>query len=262
MEKHIYEANFARILRDPINGIAATRAKLMQVLRSLDFVGWSTHEESGRLDRRAFTRYATGQANIFSRREIKEADTAAVSVLVDCSASMRGKEIRTAQAIAIQLSSILSKSNASYEVNGFHGSSHSNGVRGTNDCGDGDTEHVEFIPFKLWNEPLHRAAAKLGLMDHLASNGTPDYGAIYLKLEELSRRTESRKILFLLTDAECYNTRHITYLQDFADKRGIKIAAIGIGQTDVGKCFRNAENVKEVGDIATKSFGNLLKTIA
>jgi len=261
MEKHVYEAEFSRILRDPIHGIAATRAKLMQVLRSLDFVGWSSHEESGRLDRRAFTRYATGQANIFSRREVVEADTAAVSVLVDCSASMRGKEIRVAQAIEIQLSSILSKSNAAFEVTGFHGGSHKNEVTATNG-NSADTEIVEFIPFNLWNEPLHRAAAKLGVMDHLASNGTPDYGAIYLKLEELSRRPESRKILFLLTDAECYNTRHISYLQEFADKRGIRIAAIGIGQTDVGKCFRNAENVKNVSDIATKSFGNLLKTIA
>jgi cobaltochelatase CobT len=261
MEKHIYEAEFSRILRDPINGIAATRAKLMQVLRSLDFVGWSSHEESGRLDRRAFTRYATGQANIFSRREVVEADTAAVSVLVDCSASMRGKEIRVAQAIAIQLSSILSKSNASFEVTGFHGSEHTNGIAGSNG-NKACTEVVEFIPFKQWNEPLHRAAAKLGVMDHLASNGTPDYGAIYLKLEELSRRPESRKILFLLTDAECYNTRHISYLQEFADKRGIRIAAIGIGHTQVGKCFRNAENVSEVKDIATKSFGKLLKAIA
>jgi cobalamin biosynthesis protein CobT len=263
MNKHPYEQIYASILRDPIHGIAATRAKLMQVLRSLDYVGWSKQEESGRLDRRALTRYATGQANIFSRREVVEADTAAVSVLVDCSASMRGKEIQCAQAIAIQLSSILSKSNASFEVNGFHGGDYGNGIKGYGGGGSSAcTELVEFIPFKRWNEPLHRAAANLGLMDKLASNGTPDYSAIYLKLEELSRRTESRKILFLLTDAECYNTRHISYLQEFADKRGIRIAAIGIGQTEVGKCFRNAENVMQVSDIATKSFGNLLKAIA
>lgn len=261
MDKHPYEQVYANVLRNPIHGIAATRAKLLQVLRSLDYVGWSKQEESGRLDRRALTRYATGQANIFSRREVVEADTAAVSVLVDCSASMRGKEIQCAQAIAIQLSSILSKSNASFEVNGFHGGDYSNGVRGSNG-NSASTELVEFIPFKRWTEPLHRAAANLGLMNQLASNGTPDYSAIYLKLEELSRRTESRKILFLLTDAENYNTRHISYLQEFADKRGIRIAAIGIGDTDVGKCFRNAENVMQVSDIATKSFGNLLKTIA
>jgi cobalamin biosynthesis protein CobT len=261
MDKHPYEQVYANVLRNPIHGIAATRAKLMQVLRSLDYVGWSKQEESGRLDRRALTRYATGQANIFSRRECVEADTAAVSVLVDCSASMRGKEIQCAQAIAIQLSSILSKSNASFEVNGFHGGDYSNQVKGSNG-NSASTELVEFIQFKRWTEPLHRAAANLGLMNQLASNGTPDYSAIYLKLEELSRRTESRKILFLLTDAECYNTRHISYLQEFADKRGIRIAAIGIGQTEVGKCFRNAENVMQVSDIATKSFGNLLKTIA
>jgi hypothetical protein len=100
------------------------------------------------------------------------------------------------------------------------------------------------------------------MMDELASSGTPDYSSIYIKLEELSRRTEARKILFLLTDAEAYIASHMKYLQDFADKRGINIVAIGIGDTEVGKCFRNAENVKSVRDIATKSFGNLLKAIA
>jgi cobalamin biosynthesis protein CobT len=255
MNKHVYESDFASILRTPIHGIAATRAKLMNVLRSIDYVGWSTHEESGRLDRRALARYATGQANIFSRREYKEADTAAVSVLVDCSASMRGEEIRTAQAISIQLASILAKSNAAFEVTGFHGGAYGN------ECGS-NSENVEYIPFKLWGEPLHRAAAKLGMMDELASSGTPDYSSIYIKLEELSRRTEARKILFLLTDAEAYIASHMKYLQDFADKRGINIVAIGIGDTEVGKCFRNAENVKSVRDIATKSFGNLLKAIA
>jgi nitric oxide reductase activation protein len=154
MDKHPYEQVYASILRNPIHGIAATRAKLLQVLRSLDYVGWSKQEESGRLDRRALTRYATGQANIFSRREVVEADTAAVSVLVDCSASMCGKEIQCAQAIAIQLSAILSKSNASFEVNGFHGGDYSDQVRGSNG-NSASTEVVEFIPFKRWTEPLH-----------------------------------------------------------------------------------------------------------
>jgi len=261
MDKREGELRYAEVLHIPINGIAATRAKILSALRSIDFVGWSTHEESGRLDRRAYTRFAAGQASIFSRREMKEADTAAVSILVDCSFSMNFEDtprIQTAQTIAIHLASIIGKSNAAFAINGFHGSTR----RETQGDIEVKTQKVEFIPFKQWNESIQKAAPKLGLMEKFASSGTPDYSAIYDKLDELARRPEARKIFFLVTDAESYRVEHMKFLQDFADKRGIKIVAIGIGDTQVTKCFRNADNVFSPQDMASKSFGNILKAIA
>lgn len=68
------EQRFARDLANAPQGIGATRTNLQRLLHSLDFVGWSTNEESGRLDRRALTRFATGSANIFSRRQYIEAE--------------------------------------------------------------------------------------------------------------------------------------------------------------------------------------------
>ena len=261
MNKREGELRYAQVLHVPINGIAATKAKILAALRSIDFVGWSTHEESGRLDRKAYTRFAIGQASIFSRREMEEADTAAVSILVDCSFSMNFDEtprIRTAQSIAIHLASIIGKSNAAFAVNGFHGSN-------KKEVKDGVVvliQGVTFIPFKQWNESIQKAAPKLGLMEKFASGGTPDYSAIHDKLDELARRPEARKVFFLITDAEAYKVDHMKFLQEFADKRGIKIVAIGIGDTQVTKCFRNADNVFTPQDMASKSFGNILKAIA
>jgi len=257
MYKREAELRYAQILHTPITGIAATRARILSALRSMDFVGWSTHEESGRLDRKAYTRFAIGQASIFSRREMKEADTAAVSILVDCSFSMTFESrIRTAQASAIQLASIISKSNAAFAVTGFHGSTR---VESGTDI---KIQRVEFIPFKQWGESLQKAVAKLGMMGEFASSGTPDYTAIHEKLDELARRPEARKIFFLLTDAANYRVEHMKFLQEFADKRGIKIVAIGIGDTQVTQCFRNSDNVSNPQDMASKSFGNILKAIA
>jgi cobalamin biosynthesis protein CobT len=260
MNKAQCEQIYAEVLHTPIHGIAATKAKILAALRSIDFVGWSTREESGRLDRRAYTRFAAGQANIFSRRELKEADTAAVSILIDCSWSMSWScgenttRIVTAQAIAIQLASIIGKSNAAFEINGFKGPTYT---------GTGiPVQKVMFLPFKQWGESLQRAAAKLGSMNEMASGGTPDYSAVHAKLDELSRRPEARKVFFVITDADSYKIEHMKYLQDFADKRGISVVAIGIGDTQVTQCFKNAENVKTPKDMASKSFGNILKAIA
>jgi cobalamin biosynthesis protein CobT len=102
-----------------LDNLGATRANLLKLLRSIDTVGWNRREETGRLDRRAFGRFATGEVNIFSRRDYTEAERAAVEVLVDCSSSMRGREILEAQHIAINLGNLFDKAKVSFQVDGF-----------------------------------------------------------------------------------------------------------------------------------------------
>jgi len=247
------------------SGLGATKATIQRILRSLDLVGWNTHEETGRLDRKAFTRYATGGTAIFSKRHHVEAQASAVTVLIDCSGSMgNGRRIQTAQSVAIQLSKMLDKANASFNVVGFQGgqSGLRQGVTGANTKHiDSVIEYTEFIPFKKWGESLSKASAKLGSIREWAGNSTPDYSAISMTLEDLSKREEQRKILFFLTDADSYQKSHMVHLQSIADKLGIKIIAIGIGNTDVEQCFKIAQNVENVSDLADASFGKLLKEL-
>ena len=57
-ELHLNKAegieNFEREFKVNPVGMGATRANLIRLLKSIDLVGWSSHEESGRLDRKAF----------------------------------------------------------------------------------------------------------------------------------------------------------------------------------------------------------------
>jgi cobalamin biosynthesis protein CobT len=175
-----------------------------------------------------------------------------------------GRRIQTAQSVAIQLSKMLDKANASFNVVGFQGGQ--NGVRqgatGANATGiEATIEYTEFIPFKTWGESLTKASAKLGSIKYCAGNSTPDYSALSMTMEDLSKRDEQRKILFFLTDADSYQKSHMVHLQNIADKLGIKIIAIGIGQTDVEQCFKVAQNVENVSDLADASFGKLLKEL-
>jgi cobalamin biosynthesis protein CobT len=247
------------------NGLGATRSNIMRLLRSVDLMGWSTHEESGRLDRKAFARFATGDVNVFAQRKYVEAEKSAVTILVDCSGSMGNDgRIGTAQAVCIQLARVLDKSSVAYNVTGFSGG------RGTDYAWTSNTlkhdlatpiERTTFIPFKTWKDSLTKASAKLGSMHSWAHDSTPDYSAITLTLEDLARREEHRKILFLLTDADGYNKVHMQHLQSVANKLGIKIIAIGIGNTKVAQCFDNAQNVHSVDGLASASFNKLLKEL-
>ena len=259
------EQNFIYKFNNQPSGLGATRANILRLLRSLDLVGWNTHEETGRVDRKAFTRFAVGSTAIFQKRVHVDAEKSAVSVLVDCSGSMSGDgRIQTAESFVIQLSRILDKANVEYCVNGFHGS---DSVVRLNKTGANITETAVrhetpvFIPFKTWKDSLQKASAKLGSISKCAGGSTPDYSSLSIIIDELSQRDEQRKIVFLVTDAEGYTRSHMKYLQSLADKLGIKIIAIGVGNTELKSCFTNSEDVRSVADLASASFNKLLKEL-
>ena len=256
------EQNFKLDLADAPSGIGATNANIQRLLRSLDFIGWSSHEESGRLDRRALTRFASGSANIFSRRMHVEAETSAVSVLIDCSDSMCGGRIKNAQKIAVHLATTLQRSRVPFAITGFYSANGSYAYADPNKFGEGGMiETPTFLPFKPWNKSLHACASLVGNISKCCDGGTPDYSAIYNSIDDLSRRSESRKILFLITDANGYTKEHMRHLQTLADKLGVVIIAIGIRADDVTDCFVNAVSVRDVSELASVAFNAMLKTV-
>jgi cobalamin biosynthesis protein CobT len=250
------DEQYAKTLAAVPQGLGTTRTNLQRLLRSLDYVGWSTNEELGRLNRRALVKFATGSANIFSRREYVEADTSAVSILIDCSGSMNdGGRIDVAQQIAVHLSKILQQARVPFAVTGFRIGEHQH-------LPNGDYVQVPlFIPFKSWKQSLYQRTAALGYISQCAGSGTPDYSAIYNALDEISKREEKRKILFVITDASGYRPEHMKHLQSLADRVGITIVAIGIQTRDVMDCFVNSASVNDLSDLAGASFNQLLKAV-
>lgn len=254
------EQRFAHDLANAPQGIGATRTNLQRLLHSLDFVGWSKSEESGRLDRRALTKFASGSVNVFSRRQHVEAETSAVSVLIDCSGSMKDGDnnvsrIEIAQKVAVHLSKMLQQARVPFAVTGFR-----NGKVGYLDNG-GVIESPHFLPFKQWGKTLQQSLATIGSISDFASGGTPDYTALANAIDELAVRPEHRRILFIITDAEGYQRAHMEHLQKIADKVGVTIVAIGIQSYSVTRCFVNAVSVTDLSDLGKTAFNQLLKAV-
>jgi len=241
------EQSFKESMNIQMPGLAATRTALARLLRSIDSVGWSSREESGRLDRHALTRYAVGDANIFSRRMVQEADTAAVELLIDCSASMCGREIRVAQDFAVQLGKILSKTKVSFACYGFRQGRY-----------DERGEGVVFLPFKHWHKKF---GTTMGAIRESADGGTPDYGAIWHGINIISQRPEKRKVLFVIGDSRGYVTSEMKHLEAMANKLGVTIIGIGIGNTEMPNCFTNATNVLRVQDLCGTGFKSILNAM-
>lgn len=256
------QQGYSQILSEIPAGIGATKVALRRFLKSIDQVGWSRHEESGRVDRRALFRYAAGAENIFSRRHRKEAEKSAVSILVDVSGSTAHKihndqtrRIEAFSNITIHLSKLLNECGAEVCINAFHGSRNMDEI--TRDI----KEKVTFIEVKKFGESLIKIAPSIYGIRHMAAAATPDYSAMRLQIEELASRREHRKVLFVVTDAEHFNQLGITHLEKLAKKLGIVIVAIGCGGQDVSRIFTNAAQVNSAAELFTQSFNKLLHSL-
>lgn len=250
---------FSKHYNAPIAG--GVKTAVAKMLRSLDLVGWSTHEDSGRVDRRAFTRYATGSTNVFSRRTYKEADLSAVHVLVDCSGSM-SDEAGTVQATLIQLARTLDECKTPFAITGFRGDNVK--VYSKSDIGQSaeytEGELLTVIPFKAWGESIHKASAKIGSYTDKITDCTPDFSGLKFAITDVSKRPERKKVVFIITDADEFSIVGAHYLHELADKLGVKIVALGVGSDLVGEVFRNSVVVKTGLDTsAFKLLANNLK---
>lgn len=248
---------FEEQIASPPKAIGATRAALSQMLRSIDLVGWSRNEESGRLDRKAFTRLAAGATTVFSRRDMKAADRSAVTILVDCSGSMAGEVMAITAQVSIQLAKMLEQAKVNTAVIGFTGSE-------PNDNHDDDTGRDEqvlvTVPFKNRGESLRAAAEKMGAIRDCASSGNPDYAALMFAIEEIATQPEQRKVIFFLTDTGSYDKSHMKQAQLFADRLNVTLIAIGIGARVEG-LFKHGADVYNLSALGGRTFTALLRTL-
>lgn len=252
--------NFKKQFSTTPTGFGATRASLLRLLRANDLVGWSHYEESGRLDRKAFSRMACGSTQVFSHRDYKEAHKSAVSILVDCSGSMSGSKMRLTEQAVIQFVKVFDKANISYRVFGFD-SSHESDTEYLPDGSAYTPEDVRFYPFKHWGESLQKAIPKLGMIRYCAFAGNPDYQGLLLALDDLSKRPEQRKVLFFMTDSASVNVTHMKYLDGVAIKLGVTLIGIGIETRAVKECYKHAVGIHDLNDLANASFSTMLNAI-
>lgn len=267
------ECERAFLATPEIQNTGALRSNLMRLLRSIDLVGWSSYEESGRLDRRALTRFASGSANIFSRRQVVEAEKSAVSLLIDLSSSMKKGVIKNEcvisridvlQDVTIQLSRLLDRAKVDFSVTGFYQDSCDRVLDVPTHNGNTVEVRAEpctFVPFKQWRDPLVRCVAKLGAIKEFCRGATPAYIAIEKAIEDLAKQDTHRKILFILTDAESFDAREIKHLDAVAERLGIKMIAVGI-QTHDTIWFKHNVSVMDLQSLGEQAFSKLLKEVA
>jgi cobalamin biosynthesis protein CobT len=251
----------------------------------------------GRINSNSLFKLKVGDSRVFKQKEENKSDEVVVSLLIDCSGSMRnGHKIDIAMQSAFALAGTLSHLNIPFEILGFTTISMDK-VRGLNNAvRDADKvineisaklstsgtylrHHTAFsrveplyIPvFKGFNEKFGRVQ-KLRMIDMMtkttALNNNIDGESLEIAFNRLSKQHEKGKYMMVLSDGNPVGRgKSEDLIQSLTDTvknieaKGTKIIGIGIVSEDVTHFYKDSvvvNNVSELPHVMMKELRHIL----
>ena len=233
---------------------------------------WQFDTEEGLLDAARLTRIVTDPTLPLSFKQERpdEFPATAVTLLIDCSGSMRGPPIATAAGCAELLVTVLERCGIQAEILGFTtrrwrgGEARSKWLGAGRPRDPGRLTDLLHLVFKRGNTPWRRARRGFaGILDDELLKENIDGEALIWAHERMMRRAETRKILLVVSDGAPlddatlaandpgYLDRHLRQVIRHIDTRSpVELLAIGIGH-NVGAYYprsftvTGAENLGE-----------------
>lgn len=239
--------------------------KMRQVLTAPS-MKYARDREKGELDERAIGRFVAGDPRVFRRRTRQESDSVAATVSWDESSSMMGKKIAVVRDLAHTWNQALGKLNIPTELLGWAtaGGMHTDRKAGV--YRQGVLRHRVYKSFAdRWNDER-----VLGALDSISTASvTPTAEGLLFAAERISRRPESRRVIFFLTDgqpgisANGHPEVHFRFIQTLlrrCEVSGIEVIGIGIG-VDITKHFPVSLQVNSVTEVQNVATDELLKIL-
>ena len=262
--------------------VARLANRLERLLLSKQLRRWRFDLEEGVLDAARLTRVIIDPLAPLSFKEEQETDfrDTVVSVLIDKSGSMRGRPIMLAALCADVLARTLERCGVRVEILGFTtqawkgGAARAEWLAAGARPAPGRLGELLHIIYKSADAPWRRARRNLGLMlrEELLKENI-DGEALLWAHDRLERRTESRRILMVISDGVpldeatlsanpgSYLEQHLRNVVRWIEKHSsIELMAIGIGH-DVSDFYLRALTIasaEQLGAAMTMQLAGLL----
>ena len=257
---------------DQVKGAVSRLAnKLQRRLQAQQNRSWKFDLEEGFLDASRLARIITNPTTPLTYKQESEIDfkDTVVTLLIDNSGSMRGRPISIAAICAEIIASTLERCQVKCEILGFTtrawkgGKSREDWLSKDRPNNPGRLNDLRHVIYKQADVPLRRAKLNLGLMmkEGLLKENI-DGEALEWANKRLSKRSESRKILMVISDgapvddstlsvnSSNYLENHLKNVITMIEKRGlIEVIAIGIGH-DVTRYYQNAITITDIEQLA------------
>ncbi|MDR1828292.1 MAG: cobaltochelatase subunit CobT [Methylobacteriaceae bacterium] len=250
--------------------VARLANRLQRRLLAWQNRSWEFDLEEGMLDPARLTRVITDPFSALSFK--RELDThfrdTVVTLLMDNSGSMRGRQILVAAACADILARTLERCGVTVEILGFTtrewkgGQSKQAWLRAGKPPEPGRLNDLRHIIYKSADVPWRRAKNNMGLMlrDNILKENI-DGEALAWAHGRLIARPEQRRILMVISDGTPiddttasvnsvnYLERHLhTVVAEIERGRAVELTAIGIGY-DVSRFYRRAVTIHDVDEL-------------
>ncbi|SEO82649.1 cobaltochelatase CobT-related protein [Aquisalimonas asiatica] len=253
--------------------------RLERALMSEQRRRWVFDQDAGLLDA---TRLASVVADPTLRLPFKREITTpfpdtVLTLLLDCSGSMRGRPIRLAGLCAMAVGEALARCAIKVEVLGFTTRAWDGGASGAaweragQPAAPGRLNDLHHIIFKEADAPWRRSRRNLGLLlqDDLLKENI-DGEALQWAHQRLLRRREARRVLLVISDGlprdgltrranpTGFLEAHLRHVIDHIEGHSpVELAAIGIGH-DVTAYYRNAVAIPAADRLGAAMTGQLL----
>ena len=251
----------------------AMRRKLERALMAKQQRDWDGGREHGRLDSRRLASAYNGMPNVFKMREDTADMDTALTMLIDMSASMNGKnKAQTAELCAIAMSEAIDKTGIAYEVLGFNTASAYNPYipEPTDDQFKYSRIHpIDMYIFKAFEERLVNCKSSMASISAMTGGANCDGESIGYAYDRLRKRQEKRRVMIVLSDGQPASTgfvgmschEHARYMVDKIAKDGTDIIGIGIMSSAVQQYYPKYVVVNSLKDLASEGMDMLSKAL-
>jgi len=208
------------------------RYDVRRLLEKSDHYGWQAGYRSGAINPNRLGLYRTS-TNVFKRRFEEEGIDSSVVILIDCSGSMNKRGVALVNAVAA-VGDALAAANVPFAIVCFRG-----------------TKSV----VKTFGEPWKRFRGNLKNL--MLSGLTYDIDAIALAQKLLRSRSESRRLIFAITDGCGTDPAGAAAQVKTGVRMGIDMIGVGIGY-DVSRVYGpNCIRVDSVDDLSTVALNQI-----
>ena len=265
------------------NTIGKMANRLQRILQSKQKRSWDFNLEEGLLDTARLSRVIANP--IFSQsykqeKEINYEDTV-ISLLIDCSGSMRGRSISLAAVCVDIIGATLNRCSIKTELLGFTtkhwkgGESRKLWASQGSPANPGRLNDIRHIIFKAADENFKISKRNLGVMlrEGLLKENI-DGEALFWSQERLLRRPEKRKIMIVISDGapvddsslSANNSGFLDHhlklaIHEIESRKQIELLAIGIGH-DVTKYYDRSITINRAEDLGETLLDQLTSLFA
>ena len=243
-----------RNIESQVNSMtSAIQKNLERAIAADSLAVWTSGHRKGKLYSPALARLVTGDDRVFRKKQVGRSKEVAVSLVVDCSGSMRwGRKIDSAVISAYAFCSVLTNMGIACEVIGF------TTLFVEHDYGYSRVGALYMPIFKSFTDQWDMSAKRRTVYpcetQSMLKNNV-DGESIQIAANRLLARPEPGKIMIVLSDgepaADGVNIDLVSHLKSTLEdlEKRIKIIGIGIESDSVSEYYKNYVVLDQVEDL-------------